>query len=124
MKSLSEGITVRFGECYTVMYDAVTMQSLDSIMRDEGADGRMGVHSFDVKAGGSIGLRWELVIPEGVQAISYKLTAQAGTHVDGEEKTIPVLTNSLLITEALPFSVRAGKVKSLTFAKRKLTAVR
>jgi uncharacterized protein YfaS (alpha-2-macroglobulin family) len=97
------------GQALLRLYDAVTMEPVDDIIRSE------KTLPFDVRINGSVGLRWKLVIPEGLQAITYKLTAQAGTHTDGEEKTVPVLTNSMSVIETMPFSVRAGKEKHLTF---------
>ena len=99
------------GQALLRLYDAVTMEPVDAIIKSE------KTQSFNVKTGGSAGLKWQLAIPEGIQAITYKVTAQAGTHTDGEEKTVPVLTNSMLVTETLPFSVRAGKEKTFTFDK-------
>ncbi|MDR1524706.1 MAG: hypothetical protein LBS79_05545 [Tannerella sp.] len=93
------------------LYDALTMQPADAILRSEQAP------RFTVKAGGSAALVWKLAIPEGIRAITYRLTAQAGTHTDGEEKTLPVLTNSMLVTETLPFSIRAGREKEFSFDK-------
>jgi uncharacterized protein YfaS (alpha-2-macroglobulin family) len=98
------------GQALLRLYDAETMQPVDdAVIQSEKKP------VFGVKAGESAGLRWELAIPEGLRAITYKVTAQAGTHADGEEKTIPVMTNSMLVTETLPFSIRAGKEKNLTF---------
>ncbi|MDR0697601.1 MAG: hypothetical protein LBG28_00055 [Tannerella sp.] len=97
------------GQAMLRLYDAETMQPVDAIIQSEKMPG------FSVKTGESAGLRWELAIPEGLRAITYKVTAQAGTHADGEEKTLPVLTNSMLVTETLPFSIRAGKEKNLLF---------
>ncbi|MDR0795298.1 MAG: hypothetical protein LBE79_04485 [Tannerella sp.] len=99
------------GQALLRLYDAATMQPVDDIIQSD------KTLSYDVKAGGSAGLRWKLTIPAGTQAITYQLTAQAGTHTDGEEKTVPVLTNSMLVTETLPFSVRAGKEKTFTLDK-------
>jgi uncharacterized protein YfaS (alpha-2-macroglobulin family) len=99
------------GQALLRLYDALTMQPVDAVIQSEKT-----LH-FSVKAGESTGLVWKLAIPEGMRAITYKVTAQAGTHTDGEEKTIPVLTNSMLVTETLPFSVRAGKEKNFTFDK-------
>jgi uncharacterized protein YfaS (alpha-2-macroglobulin family) len=128
------------GQVLLRLYDAVTQDGLDCFVpRNDGNNkggndggkgsndkggmsndggkemGNDGETNFTVQAGGSVSLKWRLKIPEGVQAITYKLTASAGAHSDGEEKTIPVLTNSMLVTETMPFSIRAGKEKSLTF---------
>jgi hypothetical protein len=98
------------GQAQLRVYDAMTMQPVDgAVIRSEKAP------AFGVKAGGSAGLGWTLAIPEGLQAITYRVTARAGAHTDGEEKTIPVLTSAMLVTETLPFSVRAGREKTLTF---------
>ena len=99
------------GQALLRLYDAVTMEPVDAIIKSD------KTVSFNVKTGESTGLRWRLVIPKGIQAITYRLTAQAGTHTDGEEKTVPVLTNSMIVTETLPFSIRAGKTKSFTLDK-------
>ncbi|MDR2233653.1 MAG: hypothetical protein LBE56_11105 [Tannerella sp.] len=100
------------GQAMLRLFDAVTMQPVDSIIQNA-----VNTQTFNVTADGSAGLRWTLAIPTGLQAITYRLTAQAGTHTDGEEKTIPVMTNSMMVTETMPFSVRAGKQKSLSFNK-------
>ena len=97
------------GQALLRLYDAATMLPLDDIIQSP------KTQSFNVNTGGSTGLTWKLAIPAGIQAITYQVTAQAGTHTDGEEKTLPILTNSMLVTETMPFSVRAGQQKSLTF---------
>ena len=99
------------GQALLRLYDAVTMEPVDYMIQSE------KTLLFNVNTGESAGLRWKLAIPEGIQAVVYKVTAQAGAHTDGEEKTVPVLTNSMLVTETLPFSIRAGKEKAFTFDK-------
>ncbi|MDR1224970.1 MAG: hypothetical protein LBL07_19135 [Tannerella sp.] len=101
------------GQALLRLYDAVTMEPVDDAMiRSE------KTQAFSVKAGAGTGLRWQLTIPEGgPQAVVYRVTAQAGTHTDGEEKTVPILANSMLVTETLPFSIRAGKEKTFTLDK-------
>ncbi|MDR2680797.1 MAG: hypothetical protein LBC47_08330 [Tannerella sp.] len=99
------------GQALLRLYDALTMQPVDAVIQSE------KTLRFSVKAGGSAGLVWKLAIPEGLRAIAYKVTAQAGTHIDGEERTVPVLTNSMLVTETLPFSIRAGREKHFTLDK-------
>ncbi len=102
------------GKAMLRLYDAVTMNPVDAqLLRSEQSP------AFNVKAGESTGLKWTLVVPAGLQALTYKLTAQAGVHTDGEEKTVPVLTNSMLVTESMPFSVRAGQQHSYTFERMK-----
>ena len=102
------------GQAMLQLFDATNMQPVDAqIVRSP------LTQAFTVKAGESAGLRWTLDIPEGLQAITYKVTAQAGNHTDGEEKTVPVLTNTLLVTETMPFSARGGMHKTFTFNRLK-----
>ena len=102
------------GQAMLRLYDATNMQPVDAqIIRSP------LTQDFSVKAGESAGLKWTLAIPAGIQAITYRVTAQAGNHTDGEEKTVPVVTNSLLVTETMPFSIRAGLNKTFTFKQMK-----
>jgi uncharacterized protein YfaS (alpha-2-macroglobulin family) len=103
------------GQAMLRLYDAVTMTPLSDSIAPSNAIGN--AKPFSAPKNGSTSLKWRIKIHEGIQAITYKLTAQSGTHSDGEENTIPVLTNRQLVTETLPFSVRAGKSKSLTLDK-------
>jgi TonB-dependent SusC/RagA subfamily outer membrane receptor len=75
--------------------------------------------AFTVDAKGNATLSWKLYIPEGVEAIQYKVLATADNFSDGEESVLPVLKNSLLLTEAKPFLVKAGEQKTITFEKLK-----
>ncbi len=99
------------GEALLRIYDAATMQPIDGILTS------VASVPFSVGARQSSGLSWTLAIPEGVQAITYRLTAQAGAHTDGEERTIPVMTNTILVTETMPFMVRAGQTKEVDFTR-------
>ncbi len=100
------------GQAMLRLFDAATMQPVDAkIVRTS------QILNFNVKAGESAGLKWTLAIPAGIQAITYKVTAQAGTHTDGEEKIIPVLSNTMLVTETMPFSIRSGQQKEFTFKR-------
>lgn len=68
---------------------------------------------------GTCVVSWKIQIPEGVSAI--KITSKAWTlkHSDGEEKTIPVLSNRMLVTEAMPLPVRGKGTHSYSFDKLK-----
>lgn len=68
--------------------------------------------------------RWELEIPEGMSALQFTAKAwgtghnengMTRTHSDGEEKTIPVLPNRMLVTEALPLPVRGKGTHEFNF---------
>ncbi|MHA4893457.1 alpha-2-macroglobulin family protein [Pedobacter sp. PWIIR3] len=74
---------------------------------------------FNLTNEGSQAIKWSLVIPKGISAITYKVIAASGKYTDGEEMTIPVLNNSMLVTETMTLNVRGNQSK--TFNLEKLT---
>ncbi|HTE32392.1 MAG TPA: alpha-2-macroglobulin family protein, partial [Chryseolinea sp.] len=73
--------------------------------------------SFSLAARQSTNLEWSIEIPEGLQALSYKVVAKAGNFSDGEEMTLPVLTNRMLVTETLPLPIRGKQSKDFQFKR-------
>ena len=98
------------GRALLRLFDAFTMQAIDSRMLRTG-----GTQTFDAKAGQSASVEWKLAIPPGLQAVTYRLTAQAGSHTDGEERSVPVLSNRMLVTETMPFMVRGDQRRDFRF---------
>jgi len=92
------------------LFDALSMQPVDALLGNN-----VNIVSFSAPAGQSAPLSWKLRIPQGqVMALTHRVTAQAGNYSDGEESSIPVLTNRMLVTETLPMSVRGGQTKTFT----------
>lgn len=103
------------GEAQLQLFDALTMQPVDAVLDNTNAS-----VNFEMTGGLSTSVSWKLTIPIGkVQAITYRIVAKAGSFSDGEENTLPVLTNRLLVTESLPLSVRGGETKQFTLASLK-----
>ena len=84
-------------------------------------------------AHGSVALGWEVRLPAdfAAVAVTYRVVAQTtasptadnpepATYSDGEENTLPVLPNRLLLTESLPLPVVGAGTR--TFELRKLTS--
>lgn len=94
------------------LFDAITMKPVPVLFNHV-----TPVKSFTVKKGQSAGVTWDLKIPEGVEAVTYRVTARAGGHSDGEEMAVPILTNRMLVTESLPLSVRSKGTKTFTLEK-------
>ncbi|WP_298518722.1 alpha-2-macroglobulin family protein [uncultured Kordia sp.] len=94
------------------LFDATTMESIDTKVHLTEKN-----KSFTLDAKGNTNLSWKLYIPEGIDAIQYKVIATAEQFSDGEESVLPVLKNSLLITEAKPIMVKAGEQKEIRFEK-------
>ena len=100
------------GQARLEFFDALTMQPMNDKMKNGNAS-----QSFTVKSGLSSNLEWSIEIPVGAQAILYRVVAKAGSFSDGEEMVLPVVTNSMLVTESLPLPIRGKQTKTFTFEK-------
>ena len=72
---------------------------------------------FTIEAGRNISLKWKIIIPEETGVITYRVKAVAGNFTDGEEKTIPVLPNRMMVTESLPLPINGKQSKDFSFTK-------
>lgn len=100
------------GFCKLYLYDAISMEAIDAHFKLGNAQ-----QAFHVKKGESLALDWILDIPFGINAVTYKVVAQAGDFSDGEQSTLPILSNRMLVTESLPLSIEANSSKSFVFKK-------
>ena len=92
-------------------FDALTM--ID-VTKEIIKDASVKDASIDPFASATAG--WNLQIPETkFNALTYRITAKFGNHVDIEENTIPVLTNRILVTETLPIWVGGNETKTVDF---------
>ncbi|GAA3955133.1 alpha-2-macroglobulin family protein [Hymenobacter algoricola] len=129
------------GTAQLLLFDARTQQPLDpKLLRSPGQV------PFDLGANQSAALSWELRIPETaegqlpLEALTYRVVAEGqavaegkktrnekrktrnqpvATFSDGEENTLPVLPNRLLITESLPLPIVGPATRE--FELKKLT---
>lgn len=104
--------TDQSGSCQLFLFDAITMEPVD---KDFGLN--QAQKPFSVKKGASTSLSWDLEIPFDISAVTYRVVARAGDFSDGEENTLPILTNRMLVTESLPLPVGGHSSKSFVFAK-------
>jgi len=73
---------------------------------------------FDARANQSTTVDWTIHVPENHFApVVVRITAKAGNFTDGEENTLPVITNRMLVTETLPLPVRGNETKTFTLEK-------
>ncbi len=100
------------GSATLELFDALTMKPVGDLFNHTTT-----VKNFSARKGQSAGLSWAISIPEGVEAVTYRVTVKAGQHSDGEEMAVPILTNSMLVTESLPLSVRSNQTKTFTLDK-------
>lgn len=94
------------------LFNALNMQPVDLF-----ADAGRASQAFELGSSLNKAVSFKLIIPPGLDAITYRLTAEAGKFSDGEENTIPVLPNAMMVTESMPVMVRAGQTKSFAFSK-------
>jgi uncharacterized protein YfaS (alpha-2-macroglobulin family) len=97
------------GSAQLLLYDAITMQPLNL---------QLVAKSFSsLLKGQNTSVSWDLTIPEGISAITYKVVASAGKFTDGEEQAVPVLSNRMLVTESMPLPVRGKQTRTFSFDK-------
>ncbi|SMB96828.1 alpha-2-macroglobulin domain protein [Hymenobacter roseosalivarius DSM 11622] len=123
------------GTAQLFLLDARTQQPLEGAVLKSAAN-----ITFDLKANQSNALAWDLAIPETaegrapLEAITYRVVAQTSApkqakrkakkapqaiYSDGEENTLPVLPNRLLVTESLPLPIVGPATRE--FELKKLT---
>jgi uncharacterized protein YfaS (alpha-2-macroglobulin family) len=115
-KKLSGNVTLK-------LFDAVSMKPLDHLFK--GTTGNQTIsssqaipdNSFTTELGQSTMVEWNLSIPEGVGAITYRVIAKADKFSDGEEMAVPVLTNRMLVTESMPLPIRSKQNKTFVMEK-------
>ena len=106
------------GEATIQLFDALTMQPIDAKLSVKNP-----IVSFTAKGGQSAPLSWTLDIPFGeVMAVTHRVIATAGNFSDGEESSLPVLTNRMLVTETKPLALRGKETKTFTLESLKNAA--
>jgi uncharacterized protein YfaS (alpha-2-macroglobulin family) len=100
------------------LLDASTLQPIGPAF---GLDSRSAqVSNFSVAAGQSTALTWRLRVPaQYAGAVTWQVFAEAGAFRDGEESTVPVVSNRTLVTETLPIALRGNQTKNFVFENLK-----
>ena len=89
-------------------FDAVSMKPL-SLSEDKLQQ------NIELNAKSNGKLTWLLEIPFDVSMISYHIKAVANNFSDGEQRSFPVLTNRMLVTETMPMFLNADESKTYNF---------
>jgi hypothetical protein len=100
------------GDATLQLFDAITMQPVDVQFSNQ-----QPKQPFEVASGQSVVVKWALRIPVGIQAVVYRVVAKSGDFSDGEEGALPVMSNTLLLTESMSLPVRAGESKTFMLDK-------
>jgi len=101
------------GQARLELFDAATMQPVDDRFMNVAP-----VQHFTAQKGQSTSVSFSLQIPGDFQsALLYRIVAQAGNFSDGEENALPVLTNSMMVTETMPLAVRGDGTHTFKMEK-------
>ncbi|MFD0964740.1 alpha-2-macroglobulin family protein [Pseudofulvibacter geojedonensis] len=104
------------GQAKLELYNAVTGEEISPKLMSVRAQSR-ATQGFTLQPKGNTSISWNLVIPEGIPAVEYKVLAIAENFSDGELNVLPVLTNKMLVTESIPITVKANSSKEYSFKK-------
>ncbi len=92
------------------LLNAKTMQPLNT---------NIATLNVAVKAKSSEKAEWSFSVPEDVDAIVCRISAESPNFKDGEEIIIPVLKNKMLVRETMPFTIYSGEEESFEFQRMK-----
>ncbi len=101
------------------LFDVATNKPIDGWFKNI-----FSTQYFTVAAGQSVAVKFPMEIPFNFNsALTYRITASSSNKTaganfsDGEELSIPILTNRMLVTESLPLNLRNETTKSFSFDK-------
>lgn len=103
------------GQATLQLIDAITLQPVNNIFANSSA-----TKNFNAEANQSTGISFGISVPFNYnKPVTWRIVAKAATFSDGEENTLPVLTNRMLVTESLPLFIKNDSSKKFTFTKLK-----
>ncbi|MGN6436794.1 MAG: alpha-2-macroglobulin family protein [Agriterribacter sp.] len=97
------------------LINAATNETVNSLFNNAVAS-----KTFSAPAGQSTPVQFSISIPQQFNApLLYRIVATSNSKElsDGEENVLPVLTNQMLVTEALPLNMRTTGTKKFSFEK-------
>lgn len=100
------------GNAQLMLFDATTMKPIDDLFGNNDA-----LVEFTAKKGQSARLAWNINVPSGIGAVTYRVVAKAKNHTDGEENSLPILSNRMLVTESMPLPSKGIGTDNFTFTK-------
>ncbi|MCW3074926.1 MAG: alpha-2-macroglobulin [Flaviaesturariibacter sp.] len=101
------------GQAQLELIDAVTGQSVDGWFQNIFPN-----QYFTVAAGQSEVVKFPMEVPYLFNSsLTWRVVARADAFSDGEESTIPVLSNKILVTETLPIWMNGSGSKNFVFTK-------
>lgn len=109
--------------CFSAKVSNVTDKELVAIVRLELSDPVTGKsmnsmlqvplqYKVPVPAGGSAEVNYPIKVPMDAVAVTYRITAVAQKHTDGQQETIPVLSSRTLVTESVSLFNNGNEVRN------------
>jgi uncharacterized protein YfaS (alpha-2-macroglobulin family) len=92
--------------------DAIDETNVDSKFGNEKPE-----QNFELGANESKSYLWRIKVPEEARPILFKTVAQSEKVSDGEQAMLPVLSNKVLVSEAIPLPIRGKTTKEFEFKK-------
>lgn len=93
-------------------FNAINMQPVSLLAHPGQAEQAVSIQAHTNET-----VSFQLIIPSGLEALTYRLTASTKNHSDGEENTMPVLSNRMAVNESLPMIVRPGQTSTFKLDK-------
>ena len=101
------------GQLTLEIIDAETGTSVDGYFHNV-----FPVQYFTATARQSTAVPFTLRVPGNFnKPVTFRISARAGKHTDGEERTVPVLTDRILVTESMPLRMQGTGTKAFRFGK-------
>lgn len=110
VSNLTENLLI--GQATLQLFDALTMQEVNADFELVNTS-----VSFTAEAQQSSVVSWKIKAPEHISSLVIRVTAKAQNHTDGEELTVPVLTDKVLVTESMPLTNNGKGAKDFIFEK-------
>ncbi|WP_242091694.1 alpha-2-macroglobulin family protein [Aestuariivivens sediminicola] len=115
------------GQATLILTDAISGEDLSKqlvipqLSNYPNADNRSDytIQNFTVDAEGNTQVSWQMYVPDHMQAIQYKIVAKSDNYSDGEQNTLPVLSNRILVTETLPMWIKSNETRTFELDKLK-----
>ncbi len=93
------------------------MDALDESNVDARFENQSNQQSFELGEKESKTFFWRIRVPEGARPITFKAVAATDKLSDGEQAMLPVLSNKILVREAIPLPIRGKCTKEFEFKK-------
>lgn len=95
------------GDILLYLFNPETSRSLDSEFMNVNA-----LKKINIPSKGATQASWDIRIPSALDHVAYKILAKTKNFSDGEENSIPILSDRMLVTETTPVFVKEGQSKT------------